>query len=638
VCGICGSINYRTQAPVDESAVRAMAGAMIHRGPDDDGFHGDREAALGMRRLSIIDVAGGAQPIANEDRSIWVVSNGEIYNFRELRRELEAHDHVFATRSDTEVIVHAYEQWGFDGFARLNGMFGTALWDAKERQLVIARDPFGVKPLYYWDDGSALVFASELRSLFCHPGPSRTVDARGLYEFMSLTFVPSPRTAFERVCKLLPGHLLVCNRYGTRLERFHRSTPELLAETEDDLVERLRHEIVAAVARQMVADVPVGVMLSGGTDSATVATIMSQVAREPIQSFTVGFADDFSRNELEPARQTAERLGLSHHEVILSSDDFSGMLPKSVWHLEEPIATTSAFAFYNVCELARQHVKVVLTGQGADEPFAGYPRYLGERYGGVYRAVPPLLRRTIFMPLVQSLPRNEQLKRAVRSLGTKDEIERLARIYMVFDDGLRGELFVDDTFGEDGLKAAIARWHGDAANLDSLGKMLYIDARLSLADNLLLYADKMSMAMSLEARVPFLDLELMALAESIPAAFKIRGWKQKAILKRAMTDWLPQDVLRRKKVGFSTPVDEWFRGEMRSLVEERLLDRASACREYFRPDVIDRMIREHESGRHDHKRVLFSLLTFEIWHELFISPTHWSLNLEYPAAMGARRI
>jgi asparagine synthase (glutamine-hydrolysing) len=384
---------------------------------------------------------------------------------------------------------------------------------------------------------------------------------------MSLTFVPSPRTAFEGISKLLPGHLLVCNRHGTRLERFHRATPEPLAEPEDELVERLRHSLAAAVERQMVADVPVGVMLSGGTDSATVATIMSQVAHDPVKSFTVGFAGDFSMNELEPARLMAKRLGLSHHEVVLSSDDFTGSLPKSVWHLEEPIATTSALAFYAVCEVARRHVKVVLTGQGADEPFAGYPRYLGERYGWLYRRVPPLLRRSILMPLIEALPRNEQLKRAARSLGVKDEVERMAGVYTVLQDGLRHRLFVDDTFGDDGLATAITRWHRDAAKLDSLGKMLYVDARLSLADNLLLYGDKMSMAVSLEARVPFLDLELMALAEAIPTAFKIRGLKQKAILKRAMSEWLPEDVLQRKKVGFSTPVDGWFRGEMRALVE-----------------------------------------------------------------------
>ena len=629
MCGICGTVNYGTDAPAEERTVRAMAAAMIHRGPDDDGFHLDREVALGMRRLSIIDLAGGAQPIANERGSIWVVSNGEIYNFRELRLELSAHGHVFSTRSDTEVIVHAYEQWGLQAFARLNGMFATALWDGTERQLVLARDPFGIKPLYYWDSGKQLVFASELRSLFCHPETRRSVDVRALHDFMSLTFVPSPRTAFEGVSKLLPGHLVVCDRHGPRIERFRRPDPEPITAPEDELVARLRHELAAAVERQMVSDVPVGVMLSGGIDSTTVATIMSEVAHEPIQSFTVGFEGDFSMNELEPARQTAARLGLSHHEVVLSSVDFADSLPSSIWHLEEPIATTSALAFHKICELARQHVKVVLTGQGADEPFAGYPRYLGERYGWIYRGVPQLLRRALLLPLAESLPRNEQLKRAARSLGSYDEVERLGRIYTVLEDDLRSELFVNGAFDNDDLSAAIRRWHGDAAKLDSLGKMLYVDARLSLADNLLLYADKMAMAVSLEARVPFLDLELMALAEAIPAKFKIRKLKQKVILKQAMTEWLPAEVLQRKKVGFGTPVDEWMRSEMRSLIEERLLDPASACRMYFRADVIDRMIREHRHGRHDHKRALFSLLSFELWHELFITPADW------PSAVSA---
>lgn len=623
MCGICGSVNYRTAAPADARTVRAMAASMIHRGPDDDGFHVDGEVALGMRRLSIIDLEGGAQPIANERRSVWVVSNGEIYNFRELRGELTAHGHVFSSRSDTEVIVHAYEEWGLQGFARLNGMFATALWDATERRLVLARDPFGIKPLYYQDDGVELVFASELRSLFCHPAARRAVDVRALHDFMSLTFVPSPRTAFEGVSKLLPGHVVVCDRDGPRIQRFHISIPEPLKETEGELVARLEHELEAAVERQMVSDVPVGVMLSGGTDSTTVATIMSNVAREPVQSFTVGFEGDFSLNELEPARRTAARLGLSHHEVVLSRVDFADSLPSSIWHLEEPIATTSALAFHKICEVARRHVKVVLTGQGADEPFAGYPRYLGERYGWIYRGLPAVLRDSLLTPLADALPRNEQLKRAIRSLGSHDEVERMARIYTVLDDELRAELIAGDVSDGDGLSAAIRRWHGDAAKLDSLGKMLYVDARLSLADNLLLYADKMAMAVSLEARVPFLDLELMALAESIPTSLKIRNLKQKIILKRAMARWLPPDVLRRKKVGFGTPVDEWMRGEMRTLLEDRLLDRASACRTYFRPDVIERMVREHARGRHDHKRALFSLLTFEVWHDLFIAPAQW---------------
>jgi asparagine synthase (glutamine-hydrolysing) len=623
VCGVCGICNYGSQLKADGRIVSRMTSALAHRGPDDDGFHADGELILGMRRLSIIDLAGGAQPIANEEGSIRVISNSEIYNFRELRRELEGRGHDFATRSDTEVIVHAYEEWGLDAFARLNGMFASALWDASERQLVLARDPFGIKPLYYSDDGSTLAFASELRALFCHPGVRRAVDVRGLSAFLSLTFVPSPRTAFENVSKLVPGHLLVCNRHGVRVERFHQSIPEPVDESEETLVERLQVVMARAIERQMVADVPVGVMLSGGSDSGTVAAIMSQASSAPIQTFTVGFSGDFSENELEPARWTADRLGATHHEIVISSDEFLDVLPQSVWHLEEPIATAAGFAFYRVCELARQHVKVVLTGQGADEPFGGYPRYLGESYGWVYRGLPQFIRRGLLTPLIERLPRNERLKRAVRSLATSDEVERLERVYAVLDEDLQHELLRDESAADGDIARAIARWHGDAERHDSVGKMMYVDARFSLADNLLLLADKLSMAVSLEARVPFLDLELMALAESIPSKMKIRHGKQKLILKRAMREWLPDEVLRRKKIGFNTPVDAWFRGRINSRVKEELLGEGSACRAYFRPGVVARMIREHEAGRNDHKRILFSLLTFELWHQQFIAPTRW---------------
>jgi asparagine synthase (glutamine-hydrolysing) len=623
VCGICGIYNFGSREPVDPEIVTGMVSAMIHRGPDDDGFYVDGQAALGMRRLSIIDLVGGAQPIANESRTLWVVSNGEIYNFRELRRELEACGHTFTTRSDTEVIVHAYEQWGLDAFARLNGMFGTAVWDSNRSELILARDPFGIKPLYYWDDGKTVAFASELRSLFRHPRVARSVDLRALYEFITLTFVPSPRTGFEGVSKVIPGHLIKFDRYGAHLHRFHASDPVPLEDPEEVLVERLQQAIAEAVERQMVADVPVGVMLSGGTDSATVASIMSEAATGTVRSFTVGFSGDFRANELKAARETAERVGAEHRDVLISAKEFSDFLPRSIWHLEEPIATTSALAFFKVCELAREHVKVVLTGQGADEPFGGYPRHLGERYGWVYRVLPSRLRRAIIAPLVESLPRSEQAKRAVRSLGIGDEVERLVSIYTVLDEDLRDELLGNSQSGDDDIRAAVLRWHREAPKLDSLGRMLYVDARLALADNLLLYSDKMSMATSLEARVPFLDLELMKLAESIPAGLKIKDRTQKAILKRAMQKWLPRNVLERKKIGFATPIDEWFRGELRPMVKERLLCGDSAVSTYFRPAVVERMLRDHETGREDHKRVLFSLLTFEIWHEQFIAPSRW---------------
>jgi asparagine synthase (glutamine-hydrolysing) len=632
MCGICGIYNYRDGPPADVDVLADMIDALVHRGPDDAGLHVDDRAALGMRRLSIIDLAGGAQPIFNEAGTICVVSNGEIYNFRELRRELAGHGHSFATRSDTEVIVHAYEQWGADAFAHFNGMFGTAVWDATSRQLILARDPFGVKPLYYRDDGDTLVFSSELRSLFRHPGITRDVDVEALYQFLTLTFVPSPGTGFAQINKLLPGQLVTVDRHGLRARQFHRPDPAPLAESEDVVVERLRDGIAQAVRRQMVADVPVGVMLSGGIDSSTLASLMTSLTDEPVKSFTVGFADGFSKNELEPARRAARRAGTEHHELIISAGEFSGFLESSIWHLEELTAAPSAFAFHKVCEMARQHVKVVLTGQGADEPFAGYSRHLGERYGWAYRRLPGFVREGAVGPLVGALPRNEALKRAVRAVGTTDDVARLVRVYSILDEGVRDELLrrVPGEAGEN-LRGLIAGWHRGAHRLDALGAMLYVDARLSLPDNLLLYGDKMSMATSLEARVPFLDLELMQLAESIPATMKIRGRTQKRILKRAMAAWLPKEVIKRRKIGFATPVDEWFRHELRRAVKDRLLERGSATRVYFRPEVVSRLIDEHERGRHDHKRILFSLLTFEIWHEQFVAAGRRTSAVSAPA-------
>jgi asparagine synthase (glutamine-hydrolysing) len=621
MCGICGVYHYGTGQPADEPTLRRMTASLVHRGPDDDGFHVDGPLGLGMRRLSIIDLDGGAQPIWNERGTIAVVQNGEIYNFRELRRELEGHGHVFRSKSDTEAIVHAYEQWGVEGLARLNGMYGLAIWDADRRTLVIARDPFGIKPLYHRDDGRTLLFGSEIRAILCSPEVRREVDRAALDEFVDRTFVAAPRTAFEGIGKLLPGHALVYDDTGGRTVRF--DSPPARGQTtssERELVAELQDAIASAVTRQMVADVPVGAMLSGGIDSATVAAIMTEFVGGPIDTFTVGFGSDFPEDELALARETAERLGSRHHELVISADEYAGFLPESIWHLEEPVATASTLAFHRVSALAREHVKVVLTGQGADEAFAGYPRHLGERYGHLYRGVPGVVRDRAVAPLVERLPRNEQLKRAVRSLGTADPAERMRLVHQVVDDHTKATLLREPTGNG---PAESTTWHTDVAGLDGLDAMLYVDARTSLADNLLLYGDKMSMAVSLEARVPFLDLELMRLAESLPAKLKIKGRTQKRILKKAMARWVPPSTIRRKKIGFSTPVDTWLRGALRTEVEERLLSEGSASRQFFRPEAIRLLLDEHTSGRHDHKRILFSILTFEIWHEQFIGPARW---------------
>jgi len=628
MCGICGIYNYGSGEPASEPTVRDMATALHHRGPDDEGFHFDGSLGLGMRRLSIIDLEGGGQPIASESGRCVTVFNGEIYNFHELRRELEALGHVFRTRTDTETIVHAYEQWGFAALTRLNGMFGIALWDAEERTLVLARDPYGIKPLYYHDDGSRLRFGSEIKSILCDDAVPREVDRAALDAFLTLTYVPSPATAFVGIGKVPPGFGLVCDAGGCRLRRFHFAPPDLLAvkrRDEPELVRRLQDLIEAAVGRQMVADVPVGALLSGGVDSTATATIMSGLSDRPIDTFTVGFGGDYTLNETHFARATAHRLGSRHHEIIVSAEEYAEFLPLSVWHLEDLISMDSTLAYYKVCALARESVKVVLTGQGADEPFAGYPRHMAERYGGIVRWLPGRLSTGLLAPLVERLPRTEQLKRAVRSLGISNIRQRRAAIWTILDADFRRRLYRDGWALADDTRAG-ELWEQDVQGLDGLSQMLYLDARLSLADNLLMYGDKMAMAVSLEARVPFLDLELMRLVESIPPRLKIHGMTRKYVLKRALAKWVPAEVIQRKKIPFRPPIDQWLRTDLRSHVADLLLAQDSGCMKYFDKQTVRSMIEDHAGGRQDYKRALLSLLVFELWHGQFIGSSSSELR------------
>ena len=619
MCGICGILDYRGGEPVDERLLNAMTATLVHRGPDDEGTHIDGALGLGMRRLSIIDLEGGHQPIAGEDGSVVTVFNGEIYNFAELRRELEGHGHEFRTRCDTEVVVHAYEEWGTGALARLNGMFGLAVWDAKERRLLLARDPFGVKPLYYADDDGRLLFGSEVKAILRDPRVERRVDLTALDQFLRFAFVPAPRTAFAGIGKLRPGHALLVDENGVRTLRYAADAPPLhVDDTADEAEERLRELIEAAVRRQMVADVPVGVMLSGGVDSSATTAVMVRATEGPVESFTVGFGGGFVDDELDEARSVARTFGTHHHELLVSADEFAGFLPESVRALEEPIATPSTLPFFRVCQLARRDVKVVLTGQGADELFAGYDRALAERYGAPYRLLPRSLRTRLVRPAIDRLPRNEQLKRAAASLDQREPAERLAAVYSVIDARQRERLYGDDLRTAAQAENPVAYWQSRVAHLDGFSQMLYVDARFSLPDNLLIYGDKMSMAVSLEARVPFLDLELMRYAESLPPRFKIRRRTQKWLLKRAVAAWVPRRAVQRRKVGFRTPVDEWFRSGAQSELTDRLLTSDSACAAYLRGAVVKEMLDDHRGGRHDHRRILFGLLTFELWHQEFM--------------------
>jgi asparagine synthase (glutamine-hydrolysing) len=596
-----------------------MTDAMNHRGPDDRGVRVDGALGLGMRRLSIIDLEGGHQPIANEDGTVHVVVNGEIYNFRELRTELEGKGHVFRTRSDSEIPLHAYEEWGVDALARLNGMFGLAVWDGPRRRLVLARDPFGVKPLYYRDTGNELSFGSEVRAILADRSVARSVDPTGLELFLMLRFVPSPWTAFRGIRKLQPGYALVADAAGCRSIRFH--TPkfrDLSKERPDAIAEELSVRICAAVDRQRLADVPVGVLLSGGVDSTAIASIMRYVTGTPPKAFTVGFAGGFDRDERAAAHETAVRLGAEHYEVELSSAEFAALLQESVVQLEEPIATSSTLPLLQVCRLARDHVKVVLTGQGADEPFGGYSRHVGERWGRALRAIPPSFRRGVLDPIVRSLPRSERLKRAFRSLGSDSVSERLCSVYSIFGADELRRLMLEESRASGAVEEIIETWQRDVIDQDGLAQMLYVDARFSLPDNLLLYTDKISMAVSLEARVPFLDLELMEYAESIPSELKVHRGTGKWILKKAIQQWLPSGLSARPKISFDTPISEWLRHGQLAAIEERITDRSSACNNWLDLEEVKRLFAEHRTGRRDHHWKLFTLITLEMWYDAVI--------------------
>jgi len=623
MCGVCGIYDYTTDQPAAERLIRGMTGLLTHRGPDDEGILLDGPVGLGHRRLAIIDPAGGHQPLANEDESVWVIANGEIYNFRQLTLDLAQRGHRFRSRSDTEAIVHGYEEYGLDCVNHFDGMYALAVWDRRARRLVLARDPFGIKPLYLWDDGRCLRFASELKAFLADPTFPREIDFVALDQYLTFQFVPSPRTIFKAVQKVPAGHRVVVERGRVRIERFVQDTPHPMAvRDEGAAVAELQAHLVAAVERQMVSDVPVGALLSGGVDSAIVVAIMQQATAQRVKTFTVGFTGAFAQNELAAARRSADILGSEHHEVVMSAQDCLDALAAVVWHLDEPIATPSALPMFSLSRLAAAHVKVVLTGQGADEPWGGYRRYRGEKLGMWYRRIPPPLRRAVVAPLVARLPRAEALKRSVYALGVDDPAQRFARVYTVFTREMKRALYRDQFVAMTGGTPevdALRNWQAPVAHLEPLAQQLYVETRFSLPDNLLLYGDKMAMAFSLEARVPLLDLQLMHFVENLPVDLRLRRWSgHKYLYRKAIRRWLPDEILRRPKNGFVTPMDQWFQGPMAGTMHQRLTAPSSACARYFNVRYIDALIRDHVERREDHTRALFGLLMFECWHQQFM--------------------
>lgn len=623
MCGICGIFDQRGRS-IDESLLTSMMQVILHRGPDGSGIYTSNGIGLGHRRLSIIDLEGGSQPIANEDRSLQVVFNGEIYNYVELAQELEGKGHRFRTRSDTEVIVHAYEEWGSECVTRFNGIFAFALWDEPRQQLLLARDHFGVKPLYYVQLGTRLLFASEIKALLTDPACPRDVDIHALGQLFTLHYVPSPDTLFRNIHKLPAAHLMLVNSAGVNIRRYWNWTPQPRKKfREEELIEEYQFLIEDAVRLQMRSDVPVGLFLSSGIDSSALLAIMRKYAQGPIRTFTIGFQEGEQTNETGDARRIAERFGADHDEMLLSPEDYERYYSRYLMDLEEPVGNEPAAAFYFVSQIARKKVKVVLCGQGADEPWAGYKRYVGVKLSQIYSKVPRVLTEKCFGPLIEALTSNERLRRGVASLQERDSLTRFLKIYSFYNSAMKEKLFQPWLRQEiaDGLsdaRHALGRLHADVAHLDALSQILYIDTRASLIDDLLMVADKTAMANSLEARVPYLDYRIVEFAETLPPHLKLNGFCGKYLHKKAMEKWLPKKSVYAPKKGFANPVHKWFCGRMRGYVQE-LLSSSSAVSKFFDTNYIRHLLAEHESGRQDYMRHIHLLISFELWHQTFIN-------------------
>jgi asparagine synthase (glutamine-hydrolysing) len=588
-----------------------MSATLVHRGPDSDGSFVDGPVALAARRLAIIDLETGDQPIANEDSTIHVVQNGELYNYRELRARLERAGHRFRTHGDTEVLLHLYEEHGLDFARRLRGMFAVALWDAPRRRLVLARDRFGIKPLYYRATRGELEFASELRAL-----PRGEIDLDALEAFLAFNSIPAPLTIFRETRKLPPGHLLVWENGASRIERFARPAPAAAGEQrggdEAELIEELRARLRDSVRAHLVSDVPVGVLLSGGIDSSALAALAADESSEPLRTFSIGF-EERSFDELGDARLVAERYGTVHRELVLRPDA-ALLLPALADAFDEPFADSSALPTYLVSQLAAEDVKVALSGEGGDELFGGYYTYVADllalRVGGVARLARPLVERLPSSGARASF--DYKAKRFVRAAHLRP-LERHHAWKEIFSSEARAELTAR-RHGFDPVDLYRTRF-AETEDADLLARLQDVDLGLYLVDDLLVKTDRASMAHSLEARVPYLDPVVTNLALALPTYHRVRGFRKKVLLRKAAAPLLPREIVRGKKRGFSIPAAAWLRGELEPFARETLAPETLRRQGFFRPEAVARVLDDHVAGKDDHSRRLWGLLAFTLWHE-----------------------
>jgi asparagine synthase (glutamine-hydrolysing) len=623
VCGICGVFNAWNGEPASPLLLERMIGLISHRGPDENGLHIDGAVGLGATRLSIIDLGGGHQPMANEMGDIWVAFNGEIWNYQALRKDLTERGHKFRTHSDTETIVHAYEEYGIDCLVRLHGMFAIALWDAPRKRLLLARDRVGKKPLYYTHTGGSLVFASEIKSILCHPQVNREASAQAIADFLAVRYVPGPGTLFANVLKVLPGHWLLCEdghiRHGQYWDFTFHPTQRC---SREEYMKGIREHVHRAVQERMMADVPVGALLSGGVDSSIVTGVMSGMSEHAVQTFAVGF-DDPSANELPYADLVSRHFGTEHHPILVRSSDLARYWPLLTWHRDDPVSEPSDLGVYLVSRLAREHVKVVLTGEGADELFAGYPKYAVDWLARYYRVLPAALRDEVILKLLGHMPFGmRKLKMAARVLS-RPAPERWMDWFGVFNGQMKRELLAPAIQSSIDLDSTrfFRRWLEVNPQPDDLSSMLYLDTKVWLPDNLLMKSDKMTMAASVEARVPLLDSHLVEYAASIPSGDKVKLFQPKYLFKQAYADFLPPTILQRKKMGFNVPISAWFRGNQSRLLIQLLLSERSLSRGFLNPTYVRKLVHDHIEGKTHYGNQLFVLASLELWFRVFIDNT-----------------
>ena len=617
MCGIAGQFNFARGEPVDQETIRKMAQSIAHRGPDDEGYLFSGPLGFGFRRLSIIDLAGGHQPMSDADETVWVMLNGEIYNYPELRQELQGYGHRFRTKSDTEVIVHGYKEWGTDVLDHLNGMFGVAIGDVMRRRLVVARDAMGIKPIYYRIADGRLTFGSEIRAILAAENSKPAVDPVALNLFLRFRYTPSPLTIFDGIRKLAPGTMLVLEGGKYREERWYNYTPRpfQFPRSEKAIVEELLDLYRGAVKRHLLSDVPVGILLSGGVDSGLLLALMNEQGG-PWPAYTVGYGEAFEDDELADAKETASILGARYVPVKLDQAEFEQSLPKIVGCLEEPVAASSIVPMYFVSQRARQDVKVALIGQGPDELFGGYKRHLGIHYGNWWRWLPAGLRSVVGFA-INRLSRNETLKRGVNSLATENRLKRYQDVFSLAPEPTIHALFRDGLLPEPGSDGLVEYWRALLPQMeytDELGGFQLLEIRSSLPDELLMYADKLSMAHSLELRVPYLDRTVVEYVERLGASLKIRRNTRKWLHRQVCQSYLPQRILNRKKRGFAVNVvDAWFRSSMQGQLSELLLDDSSLMYDLLEREPVQKLLVEHRLGKQDNHKLLFSLVMVEQW-------------------------